>query len=58
MITKGQKEKIKSDARVRMLIALEVGVTERTILNWVKSNSKKLEVPALITAIKKHIKSR
>lgn len=52
MITSKQKAKIKSDARVRMRIALEVGVTERTVLNWVNSNSKKLNTPVISKVIK------
>jgi len=55
MITSKQKDKIKSDSRIRMRIALEVGVTERTILNWVNSNSKKLDAPIISKAIKKFL---
>lgn len=51
MVTAKQKDKIRSDSRLRMRIALEIGVTERTILNWVNSNSKKLQAPVILKAI-------
>jgi len=50
--------KILSCSSTRLKIALDLNISERTMLNWVNGNSKKLQSPATISIIKKHIKSR
>lgn len=50
--------KILSCSSTRLKIALDLNISERTMLNWVNGNSKKLQAPAIISVIKKHIKSR
>jgi hypothetical protein len=53
MLTQQDKEKIRSDSRIRMRIALELGVTERTVLNWLNGQSKRLTAPGTLKIIKR-----
>jgi len=57
MITESQLERLKKDSRLRMKIALDLTVSERTILNWAKSNTSKLNTKANQPIVLKHLKN-
>lgn len=49
------KEKIKNDLKLRQLIGIDMGVSERTVSNWVDSNNAKLETNPVITILKREL---
>jgi len=57
MITESQIERLIKDSRLRMKIALDLDLSERTILNWAKSNTSKLNTKANQPIVLKHLKS-
>lgn len=50
-LTSVAKEKILKSRSLRLKIALEMGVIEKSVQNWVYNNSLKLETPAVIRVI-------
>lgn len=57
MITKSQIEKLKKDTKLRQRIGNDLDVTERTILNWAKTNTAKLNSLANQPIVLKHLKN-
>ena len=56
MITEPQIERLKKESKLRMKIALDLDLSERTILNWAKGNTAKLNNKAYQPIILKHLK--
>jgi hypothetical protein len=50
-ITDLAKDKILESLQLRQLIAIAMGVGERTVQNWAYNNSKKLKTPTVISII-------
>lgn len=57
MITKSQIERLKKDTKLRQRIGNDLDVTERTILNWAKTNIAKLNSLANQPIVLKHLKN-
>ena len=57
MITESQIDRLKKDTKLRQRIGTDLDVTERTILNWAKSNTSKLNTKANQPIVLKHLKS-
>lgn len=56
MITESQIDRIKKDTKLRQRIGTDLDVTERTILNWAKKNTSKLNTIANMPVVLKHLK--
>jgi hypothetical protein len=59
MIREEIKAEIKKDTKLKKLIGLEMGVTERAVEYWLENDSPKLETNPVIRLLKKTLnKSR
>lgn len=52
----GKYHKLISDYKTRVKIAIDLDISERTVLNWAKNNSIKLKSKAYAPIISKHLK--
>lgn len=52
-LTKEVTKIIKKSLRIRQLIAIEMGVSERTVANWIKTKNEKLVTNPVINVVER-----